>query len=237
MATQPYIYEHLRCKGYKVRCIERYLARLDALSHDMFLSPCGIERDELQRRVEAALREGGYSPRHANAVVVRRYVGGGFDVEPVECLYDSFSVRALRSKGYLRGCSGAIVAHNTSAKEAALAFERATAEITDRGVAIWHSDDGEIVSVDGGSVVAVFEGEVRFSHLGEGVEFDSAFEVANRWRKDVTRGAIMVEDLQRAKEVFAVDYRGITSLSRVESKVYIDIVAERLARQVADLER
>ncbi|MBR2326652.1 MAG: hypothetical protein IKA49_04740 [Alistipes sp.] len=237
MTTQPYIYEHLRCKGYEVRYIERHLARLDALSQAYFLSPCGIGREELQRRVEVALREGGYSPRHANTVIVRRYVDGGFDVEPEGCLYDEFSLRALHSEGYLRGYSGEALVCNTSAKEAALAFERSVAEIEDRGVALWHNFDGEIISIDGGSAVAVFDGEMRFSRLGEGVEFDIAFEVANRWRKDVTRGAIMAEDLKRAKELFTVDYRGVTSLSRVDSKVYSDIAAEKLARQVADLER
>ena len=126
---------------------------------------------------------------------------------------------------------------NTSAKESLLEIERSRAVATDRSVAMWRSEEGEIVAIDGAPVVAVFDDEIRFSRAGEGVEFDIAFGVAEIGHRRVTRGAIMEADLLSAKEVFTVDYRGITSVSSFASRAYMDIVAEKLARQVADTER
>ena len=102
---------------------------------------------------------------------------------------------------------------------------------------MWRSEEGEIVAIDGAPVVAVFDDEIRFSRMGEGVEFDIVFGVAEIGHRRVTRGAIMEADLLSAKEVFTVDYRGITSVSSFASRAYMDIVAEKLARQVADTER
>jgi hypothetical protein len=237
MTPYPYIYEHIRCKGFEVRHIEQHLARLDALSKAVLMTPSGVTYDALHLKVAEALREEGYSSQHANVVVVRCYGGGEFEVEPLECLYDEFSLRALRPQCHLCNYSGEFIVRNTSAKESLLEIERSRAVATDRSVSMWRSDEGEIVAIDGAPVVAVFDDEIRFSRMGEGVEFDIAFGVAEMGRRSVTRGAIMEEDLLSAKELFTVDYRGITSILSFASKAYMDIVAEKLARQVADTER
>ena len=237
MSAIPYIYEYIRCRGFAPLYVEQHLARLEELSRRLFLSGCGIGREVLERKIEDALREGGYSERHTNAVLVRRYIDGGIEVECVDNFYDTFSLRAVRPQGYVCHLSGDAVLQPTSAKAAALALHRATAEISDEGVAVWLSDTGEVKAIDGGSVVAVFDDEICFSQSGSGVEFELAYRAAQGGRRRVCRGEISHEDITRAKELLYIDYRGITALLVCEGRHYMDIVAEHIARQVADIER
>lgn len=237
MSAIPYIYEYIRCRGFAPLYMEQHLSRLEQLSHRLFLSGLGVERRELERRIEDALRKGGYSERHTNAVQVRRYVDGRVEVVCVDNYYDDFSLRAVRPQGYVSHLSGEVVLQPTSAKEAALALHRASAEISDEGVAVWLSDVGEVKAIDGGSVVAVFDDEIRFSQSGEGVEFEVAYSVVQGGRRRVCRGVVMHEDLRHAKELLYIDYRGVTALLACDGHHYMDIVAEHIARQVADSER
>ena len=102
---------------------------------------------------------------------------------------------------------------------------------------MWLSDMGEVKAIDGGSVVAVFDDEIRFSQSGEGVEFELAYCAAQGGRRRVSRGEISHKDIAHAKELLYIDYRGVTALMGCEGHHYMDIVAEHIARQVADSER
>lgn len=236
MAPIPYIYEYIRCRGFVPLHMEQHFARIDSLSHRYFLSPLGIECKTLVGEIGKALRQGGYSERRTNAVKVLRYIDGRVEVECVEMLYDHFSLRAVRPQGYFCHLAGDVVMAQTSVKDSALAFDHATAEISDEGVAVWLSDMGEVKSIDGASVVAVFDDEIRFSHSGSGVEFELAYVAVQGGKRAVSRGEISHEDMLRAKEVFYIDHRGVTALLSCSGHFYMDIVAERTARQMAEAE-
>lgn len=236
MSAIPYIYEYIRCRGFAPLHLEQHLVRLDLLSHRHFLSPFGLDGKALAGEIGKALRQGGYSERRTNAVKVLRYIDGRVEIECVEMLYDNFSLRAVRPQGYFRHLAGDVVVEQTSVKDAALAFDHATAEISDEGVAIWMSDMGEVKAIDGALVVAVFEDEIRFSHSGSSVEFELAYRAVQGGKRSVVRAEISHEDMLRAKEVFYIDYRGVTALLSCNGHFYMDIVAERTARQMAEAE-
>lgn len=237
MNSIPYIYEYVRCRGFAPLYMEQHLARLDALSRQLFLAEFGMTREVLERDIAAALRGEGFSASHTNAVQVRRYIDGRVEIRCVEMFYDDFSLRAVRPQGYICSLSGDMLLQPTSAKEATLSLCRATAEVSDEGVAVWVSDMGELKAIDGGSVVAVFDDEIRFSQSGAGVEFELAYKAIQGDRRAVRYGEILHSDIARAKELFYIDYRGVTALSACEGDYFMDIVAERVARQVAEQER
>ena len=232
-----YIYEYIRTRGFEPLFFEEHFARLDGLSRRLFLAPIAIEPNALKREIAKALQQGGCSPRTANAVRVQCSSSGKVEFDAVDILYNDFSLRALRPEGYLSRVSGELIVENTSVKEALIELNRAMAQISDEGVAIWVDEQGEVLAMDGAPVVAVFDGEVRFSRLGDGVEFDIAYSETAKLGYRVSKGAIMVEELRSAKELLCIDYRGVTAIYSFDSRLYMDIVAEKIAQAVADVER
>lgn len=232
-----YIYEYIRTQGFEPLYFEEHYAHLDALSRKLFLAPIATTPNLLKQEISKALQRGGCSPRTKNAVYVRCDSDGTVSVEVVELLYNHFSLRALRPQGYLCRVSGDLLIENSSAKEALIELNRAMAQVSDEGVAIWVDEQGEVLAVDGASVVAVFDDEIRFSRRGAGVEFEIAYSAAANVKCPLSKGAIMVEELCDVKELFCVDYRGVTALHSFGSYRYMDLVAEKIATGVAEAEQ
>lgn len=229
-----YIYEHIRTQGFEPINFEEYFVRLDALAHRLFLAPLAITREELRKMIAEELRKSGFSPRTSNAVCVRYYSNGDLCIEPLELLYNNFSLRALSPQGYICRTSGDLIIENTSAKEALIKLNREIAQISDEGAAIWVDEQGEVLAIDGSSVIAIFEDEICFSRRGSGVEFELVYTIATKIKANVSKGAIMVDDLRQAKELLYIDYRGITALRRFDTHRYMDIIAEKIATKVSE---
>ena len=104
-------------------------------------------------------------------------------------------------------------------------------------MALWVNEQSEILAIDGASVIAIFENEIRFSSVGRGVEFEYAYNIAKSMKRNISREAICVEDLSKVKELFFIDYRGITALEEFGGHRYMDITAEKIATRVAEAER
>ncbi len=232
-----YIYEHIRTKGFEPMHFEEHYVRLDTLARRLFVCPFDVKREELKRQIAEVLRKEGFSAHTQNAVYVRYYSDGRLSVEGVDTLYSRFSLRAIRPHGYICRISGELLVENTSAKEAMLELNGAISQTLDGGVPIWVNEQGEVLAIDGSPVIAVFEDEIRFSRMGEGVEFDVAYATIGDIRRKITKEEIRVEQLCDVKELLCVDYRGVTALESFESHRYVDIIAERIAMKVADAER
>ncbi len=231
-----YIYEYIRTKGYKPIHFEEHYTRLEELANTLFSNGTNLNKEQLYSRIAEVLRNNGFSPNTINAVSVKCYDNGDIEVEPIEYLYNNFSLRALRPQGFIVQVSGEPIVQNTSAKMALLELNHATAQRLDIGIPVWVNEAGEVIAIDGAPVVAVLDNEIRFSRMGEGVEFDLAYDAVKRINHKATKGAIMVEELSMAKELLAIDYRGITAIAGYGEHLYMDITAERIAKQIASIE-
>lgn len=232
-----YIYEYIRTRGAKPLYFEEHYNRLEDLSRDIFMASLPLSREELYRSIVRRLEIAGYASTATNAVCVRI---SPFSQEATitieEILYDDFSLRALRPESYIFGASGESVTKKTSVRSSLLEFNRSTAQITDSGVAIWATEQGEVIAIDGASVVAVFEDEIRFSNYGCDLEFDIAFEEMSKVAESVTRGTIFVEELTKAKELIGIDYRGVLAVESFDSHLFMDITAEKIATKISEVE-
>lgn len=232
-----YIYEHIRTQGYEPMHFEAHYTRLDALARKLFLAPLAIEREALQRKIAECLRGAGCSPCTINAVYVRYHSSGMVEVESVDTLYNEFSLRALRPRLFICRVSGELLTENTSAKAAMLELNRTTALVSEEGVPMWVSEQGEVLAIDGAAVIAIFENEIRFSRMGGGVEFELAFGIAEKIKTNICKEEILLSELTKAKELLYIDYRGITAVESFESHHLMDITASKLASKIAEKER
>jgi branched-subunit amino acid aminotransferase/4-amino-4-deoxychorismate lyase len=232
-----YIYEYIRTRGHEPLHFEKHYARLEELATTYFSEPLKASPQELQRAIAESLQHEKCSTTTMNVVYVQYFSDGTIKVKSDWSIYNSFSLRALRPHSYLRRVSGTIITDNTSAKESIVEFDRDSALIADKGVAIWANERDEVIAIDGAPVVAVFEEEIRFSQTGKGVEFDLAYEIVSSNKHNVSKGVITLEELPKAKEILFIDHRGVTAVQLLyDLTIYMDITAEKIASQIAEAE-
>ena len=232
-----YIYEHIRTQGYDPIYFEEHYTRLDSLARTYFHEPLKATREVLRKAIAECLKEEQFSPKMMNVVRVRCFADGTFKVEAGWMIYNTFSLRALHPQAHFCRVSGSLLTDNTSAKEALVEFNQASAFTANEGVAVWATEQGEVVAIDGAPVIAIFEDEIKFSRAGQGVEFDLAYDVVCKMKHKVVRGEIRIEELSQAKELLYIDYRGITAVQTLDnSTIYMDILAEKIAAHIAERE-
>lgn len=227
-----YIYEHIRTNGYEPLHLEEHIEHLKEAVVNQFGTIPSLPQEGLRKAIREALDRKRCSPHTMNAVVVRYHADAEVEVETQEMIYSHFSLRAIRPECYLHRVSGESITDNTSVKVALLEFLHSSRE----GAAIWVDESNEVTAIDGQSVVAVFEDEIRFSQRGSGVEFDLAYNALSKGRRKVCKGAIRVEELYEAKELLAIGYEGVTAISHYDGVIYMDILAEKIASIVASEE-
>lgn len=233
-----FIYEYIRTRGCKPIHFAQHIRHLEGrFFRKLFYDVMYVTKTDIYNSIVNKLSREGFSDNAVNAVCLKfRPFYNNPEVEIEELYYDTFSLRAIRPKGQIYYVNGDAIKSNSSVKLALLEFNRMTAEIADEGVSIWVNEESEILAIDGASVIAVFEDEIRFSSHGYGVEFDIAYERFSAKRKHVTRGSIYESDLMKAKEIIYIDYRGVTVLESYDSHPYMDIIAEKIAAEVAATE-
>lgn len=232
-----YIYEYIRTRGHEPLHFEKHYACLEELAATYFSESLKLSPQELRRAIAESLQSEKCSTTTMNVVYVQYYSDGTLKVKADWSIYSTFSLRALHPRSYLCRVSGNIITDNTSAKKSLIEFNQETALVAGKGVAIWANEHDEVVAIDGAAVIAVFEEEILFSQLGRGVEFDLAYEIVSKSKPNVSKGAIELKELQRAKELLYIDHRGLTAVQLLyDSTIYMDITAEKIASQIAEAE-
>ena len=231
-----YIYEYIRTRGHEPLYFEEHCIYLEARALRHFGEALKASREELLSAIKEALQRGRFSPTVMNAVEVRYFHNGTFEVEAKEILYNTFSLRALHPHIYLHRMAGEALLDNTSAKEALIEFNRTTSQSLERSVALWADDNDEVLAIDGEPVVAIFEDEIRFSHKGEGVEFELVYDTAVEMGRNATRGAIHLDELEEVKELLFIGHEGISVAHSFGHTPYMDITAEKIAEKIAEKE-
>ena len=233
-----YIYEYIRTRGTKPLHFEEHYARLEELSRSVFMLPLATSREEMKRMITSKLKSAGYTSTATNAVCVKiDPLSDSPHIEIEEIMYDTFALRAIRPQGVPFSVGQNTISENTSAREALIEFNRTTSHVTDEGVAVWINEDDEVVAIDGASVIAVFEDEIRFSGRCLGFESELAYQILSEKANNVTRGTIHRSEVATAKELLGIDHRGILALDRFDSCYYMDITAEKIAALVAEVEK
>lgn len=236
-----YIYEYIRTQGYQPLYLEEHCRRLEEAARQLLSLSWHIDCKELRERIATALREGGCSSLVANAVKVSFNSDAEVDITAEELLYNQFSIRALRPRicGIEVVANGSSLLKNCSAKDALLELHRAKNLRHDNpnNSTIWITEQDEVVAIDGAPLIAVFEDETTFSEQGNSVEFELAFNAALTKNLNPRRGKILLSELIRAKELLAIDHRGITAIESWRDHYYMDITASLIATQIAKNEQ
>lgn len=232
-----YIYEYIRTKGFEPLYFEEHYAHLEELAQRLLATPFKFNRQSLRAEITEALSSNGYSADMAHLVKVCYSVNGDVKIVTGDILYNHFSVRAIRPTigGMERVVKGSLLLENSSVKDAMLELQFGKSHNLDNpnALTMWVTEQDEVVAIDGASVVAVFEDEIRFSECGGGVEFELLYNAAIKNYKRVVKAPLMLSELSDAKELLYVDCRGVTAVDNWENHYYMDLTATLLAAQIA----
>lgn len=227
---EPFVYQTIHLFEGRARLLDDHLAVLERTAAALFGVRCRVERAETERRLTETVRRERYPAGVSGFVRIEATATGAVRLRPCgPSLYAGYAVRSLRPEAVTIPCERLLTPWPTSASEAADALLLAAARRAGADAAVRCDADGRCRAIGDAPLFAVRDGAV----FGEA---DHPSVEAALLLRALARGGIRFvgEPLRRGTlggydELFAVDHRGITALSRCDGHPCMAIVVERLA--------
>lgn len=228
MEHTPYIYQTLHVEGRRVRLLNAHLELLQRGAEESFGIKKAIDFSSVQSDVTELL-DGLYYPKDRSSYVrlmVDCNGGVALHAEP-NSLYCGYVLRAIRPEAKLLKFESPF---NTIQNSAMLA----TWELASAGLAgatpLRLNCRGEIVEAECGAPLFALYGKVLFTSIEpRGVEGRLAVEAISRAGLKLSVEPVTEEHISILDELFYVDYRGVTSISRCNGHLLMSGCALRVA--------
>ncbi len=226
----PYVYQTIHLFGGRARLLDEHRAVLAAGAATLFGRSYRPERRDVERRLLAAARAERYPAAVSGFVRIEVAADGTERLRPLgTSLYAGYAVRSLRPAAVTIPCERLLTELPTSASEAADALAAEAARRLGADAAVRCDAAGICRSVGDAPLFAIRDGAVygeRRHPSAETLLLERGLAAAGiRFEEQpLRRSALGIYD-----ELFVVDYRGITSLSRCDGLPCMSIVVDRVA--------
>ena len=210
---EVYLYQTVHVLDGECLCLREHLAVLDRWSRTLFGCPGPQDAREVGTAVAAVVgREAPGSDRSKFVRLVLPASGSlRLEFEGVS-LYRGYDLRSLMPEAVTLQYEPPLFDAPTSAREAAVELARQYAGLQGASVAVRCDRNGTLMAADEASIGRSLA--VR-SIRAAGLELAEA--------------PVGRDDLPRMDELFFIDHRGVTALSRCDGQPYMAIFAERIA--------
>ena len=152
-------------------------------------------------------------------------------------MYEEFSLRAIRPRALTLPCDNGMLNMHTSATLHTIMLSRVYAHAHNADIVITLNREGHVSTVDGAAPIIVLDHVLIFSPDIHTPEYMLAMQAATAGERDILCRHVDVAELYGASEVMGIDHRGITAVGSCDTHQYSNIVANTLARRIADMER
>ena len=234
--TELYLYQtvHL-CRG-RARCVAEHVAVLAAAARELFGIAYAPDLRQLAQRLEAA----GAAQRHAADVscFVRLELlpDGRERLLPAGVTYyDGYALRSLAPEAVSLRYDLPLSEAPTSAREAAMLLARAAAERAGARVAVRCDAEGCFRAAEEAPLFGVCGRTVLLAPGPAGVERTLAVRAVPAAGLELRETAFGRRELPQIEELFWVDHRGVTALSRCDGQPLMSLFAERVAEAMESL--
>ena len=207
---EAYLYQTVHVLDGECLCLREHLAVLDRWSRTLFGCPGPQDAREVGTAVAAvAGREAPGSDRSKFVRLVLPASGSlRLEFEGVS-LYRGYDLRSLMPEAVTLQYEPPLFDAPTSAREAAVELARQYAGLQGASVAVRCDRNGTLMAADEAALFAVRS--IRAAGL------------------ELAEAPVGRDDLPRMDELFFIDHRGVTALSRCDGQPYMAIFAERIA--------
>lgn len=232
----PYVYCNILTLGRKAYFVEEHIQRLTASADELFHEVKTLSPQLIEEQI-ATLLEANYASRLNNIKVEMRLNSvGDLSLYCHEAtIYSGYIMRPLRPEPYLYPITIPQPRHSTSASQATLLMADAMARAQGYGIAITTDADGHIIQESSTPLFLIKQGYIVSSAGYDSVEAMLIERAAQAIGLKRVTMQITATLLQEADEVIVADWQCITALSHHAEHIYMDIVADKIAKAVAKI--
>lgn len=227
---EAYLYQTVHVLDRKCLRLPEHLAVLGRWSRELFGRPGPQEAGKTAAGIVAlAEREAPDSDR-SKFVRLLLPASGGLRMEFAGVsLYRGYDLRSLMPEAVTLQYDLPFSDAPTAAREAAAELARQIAGKSGAAVAVRCDRDGIVLAADEAALFAVRGKTVCVSPGEQSVERDLAVQGIRTAGLKLAERPVERGELPRMDELFWVDHRGVTALSRCDGHPYMAIIAERVA--------
>lgn len=214
----------------KARLVREHIALLDEAAREWFGYGYAPDPKVLAQQIVEITRSAGYPTSVSSFVRITLHENSDETLSPAGLsLYDGYAFRSLLPEGRIFPYELPFLSAPSSMREAVAQAGRVAAHKTEDRIAVRCNASDELEAADESPLFAVIGKEIRYLPRFR-------FAEENLIRQSLTNAGLkLVEtpfgrtDLPRIDELFYVDHRGITALSRCDGQPLMSIFAERIA--------
>lgn len=234
--TELYLYQtvHL-CRG-RARCVAEHVAVLAAAARTLFDIEYAPDPRQLARRIEAEAAVRRYPVDVSCFVRLELLPDGRERLLPAGIsYYDGYALRSLSPEAVSLRYELPLSEAPTSAREAAMLLARATAERAGARAAVRCDAEGLFHAADEAPLLGVCGRTVLLAPGPASVERTLAARAVRAAGLELTDTPFGRRELPQLEELFWVDHRGVTALSRCDGQPLMSLLAERVAEAMEGL--
>ena len=229
--TLPYIYQNLHTLAHKAYFCEEHLQYLNTSTKSLWGIELTTPAYRIRQEIESLLSANRITRNATVKVELSMDIDGN---EILRCgdgtIYAGYVMRSLRPKAVCVHAEMPLSPHPTSATIATRLFADSIAQRKGYHMAIIVERDGGIAIEPCAPLFIIKEYSMLAAGGVRSVEFDIAIQSAQAAGLDIQYRRLKAEDLADADEDIIVDWQGVTALSEIAGRPYMDIIAHKIAK-------
>ena len=228
-----YVFQNIRTDGHRPLRLAEHIRCLQEAAQEMFGTSPHIDARATERSIERLLHDNDYSATMPSHIAMRHYRTGETALIARETLpYTRMTMRSIYPAAAIVDYDIPFSRQPSSLRESIVAAASLQAAAAGARCVLQRNAAGEIVAADDAPMFVVAERDIIMPEQLPSVEADIAVEAIRKAGFHLATASVTADLLARADELFYVDYRGLTAVSRCGERVYMHIIAERIAQHL-----
>ena len=225
-----YVFQDIRTDGHSPLRLAEHVRCLQEAARELFGDTPAIDERTTKSRIERLLRDNGYSATMPSHIAMRLYRSGEAVIIARETLpYTRMTIRSIYPEAAIIDYDIPFSRQPSSLRETICAAASLQAAAAGARCVLQRNSAGEIVAADDAPIFVVAGRDILMPEQLPSVEFDIAAAAIRKAGFSPIAETVTDDLLARADELFYVDYRGLTAVSRCGERAYMHIIAERIA--------
>ena len=228
-----YVYQDIRTEGHRPLNLPRHIFYLQDAARELFGTVPDIDERTLEASVSSLLKENDYPSAMPSHITLRHYLSGQTVIAARETSpYRRMTMRTIFPAAAVIDYDIPFSAQPSSVREAARGTAALRAAAAGAGTVLQRTSSGCIAAADDARPFAVVGREIIMPDTLPSVWSEIAVAAVRKAGFAPVTETITDELLARADELFYVDHRGLTAVSRCGGRAYMHIIAERVGENL-----
>lgn len=228
----PYVFQNIHTLNHRARYTDQHIALLNHSAQELFGEQLAnnISAERIESQIGELLTANRLTRNASICVELRLDAVGNYELRSHEpSLYSGYVLRSLHPNAVCLPLDMPLPQHPTSAAAATRLMADTIARKRGFHTAIIAERDGGL-AIDPLAPLFTVKEYTLFAQEGcHSVEASITIEAARRAGMSIEHKRLTATDLNDADEVFTACWQGITSMAHIGKRIYMSIMAEKIA--------